>query len=417
MSMATKATLDYIRANGNGDVRQLALKGTKDPEVDMTYALQQIAGRQTARQKLPSWAAVDGLLYPVHLSMEQCSSEATARYKARLVASWGARSLTDLTGGFGVDFAFMAEGCAAARAASDGEAKGTAAATYVERQEELCAIARHNFRLLGIEAEVVCADGTEHLRHMETVDVIFVDPARRDSHGGRTYGISDCQPDVAGLSELLAGKGRRVMVKLSPMLDWRKAVQDLGPQRVSEVHIVAVANECKELLVVMEDRGDDGADSTSVTCVNIVSGGDEQRFSFNISRNEERLRVGDGTSGMRGYLYEPNASVMKAGCFAALAAAYGVRQIAQNSHLFVSENRCETFPGRVFRIDGMTTLARRNLRNALGGTDRANIAVRNFPLTADQLRQRLRIRDGGDTYIFGTTLADGSHVLLIAHKA
>ena len=223
-----QATAAFIRSNADGDVRQLALRGTKDPEVDLTFALDQIAGRQTARKKLPSWAAVEGIVYPPHLSMEQCSSEQTARYKAG-VAGRG-RRLVDLTGGFGVDFSFMAQ--------------GFAEAVYVERQPALCDIARQNFDVLGLrQAEVVCADSEDYLRQMAPVDLIYIDPARRDTHGGRTYGISDCTPDVIALKPLLTAKARRVIIKLSPMLDWRKAVSDLGEQYVGKVHIVSVGTE------------------------------------------------------------------------------------------------------------------------------------------------------------------------------
>ena len=232
----SEATIAFIRQNADADVRQLALRGTKDPEVDLPFALDQIAGRQTARHKLPSWAAIDGIVYPPHLSMEQCSSEQTARYKARLIGSGG--TMVDLTGGFGVDFSFLA--------------RGFQRAVYVERQEQLCAIARENFRLLGLsQAEVVCADSTDYLQTMSPVDFIYADPARRDNHGARTYGISDCTPDVLALRDLLLSKARRVLLKLSPMLDWRKAVSDLGEQYVREVHIVSVGNECKELLLLL----------------------------------------------------------------------------------------------------------------------------------------------------------------------
>jgi len=233
----SEATAVFIRKFADADVRQMALQGAKYPGVDLPFALDQIAGRQTARRKLPSWAAIEGIVYPPHLSMEQCSSEQTARYKAQISGSGD--TMADLTGGFGVDFSFMAQ--------------GFQRAVYVERQEHLCDIARENFRLLGLrQAEVVCGDSVDYLQAMSPVDIIYLDPARRDSHGGRTYGISDCTPDVLSLRNLLTAKARRVLVKLSPMLDWRKAVGDIGEELVREVHIVSVANECKELLVVME---------------------------------------------------------------------------------------------------------------------------------------------------------------------
>ena len=398
-----QATATFIRSNADGDVRQLALRGTKDPEVDLTFALDQIAGRQTARKKLPSWAAVEGIVYPPHLSMEQCSSEQTARYKAG-VAGRG-RRLVDLTGGFGVDFSFMAQ--------------GFAEAVYVERQPALCDIARQNFDVLGLrQAEVVCADSEDYLRQMAPVDLIYIDPARRDSHGGRTYGISDCTPDVVALMPLLTAKARRVIIKLSPMLDWRKAVSDLGEQYVGEVHIVSVGNECKELLLETHPRplpAGRGVD-TQISCVNILPDDHIQMFQLSVpcrSNYSPPLREGPGV-GL--FLHEPNASIMKAGCFAELSQHFGIAPIAMNSHLFVSADMVDDFPGRTFQIDDVTSLNKRELKEKIGGLTQANITVRNFPLTVAELRKRLKLSEGGSTYIFATTLANGEKVLLICHK-
>ena len=217
-------------------MRRLALQGGKHPEVDLHYALEQIAGWQKARTKLPSWAARDGIIFPSHLAMEQCSSEATAIYKAR-IAGRGQR-FVDLTAGFGVDAAFIAQ--------------GFQQAVTIEQQEKLCAVTSENYRLLGLsQVEVRCGNGVEYLHSMDHADLIFIDPARRDEHGGRTYGIANCTPNVLELREELLAKADRVIIKLSPMLDWRKAVEDL--KTVSEVHIVSVDNECKELLLVLSE--------------------------------------------------------------------------------------------------------------------------------------------------------------------
>ena len=229
-----QATIDFIRVHAEADVRQLALQGTKNPEVNLTFALDQIAGRQKAKSKLPSWAAIDGMTYPPHLSMEQCSSEQTAQYKAS-IAGKGAL-VVDLTAGFGVDLAFISQ--------------SFQQAVHIERQASLCAISSENYRLLGLNhIEVVCTDGIDYLHQLDHADLIFLDPARRDDHGARTYGIADCTPNVLELRDELLQKADRVMLKLSPMLDWRKAVEDLG--NVNEVHIVSVDNECKELLLIL----------------------------------------------------------------------------------------------------------------------------------------------------------------------
>ena len=389
-----EATAEFIRVHADDDIRQLALKGTKNPDIDLPFALDQIAGRQTARRKLPSWAATDGIIYPPHLSMEQCSSEQTANYKKTLSQKTGGGSFVDLTGGFGVDFSFMAQ--------------GFQEAVYVERQEHLCDIARHNFDILGLKAEVVCCDSVGYLHQMPHVDLIYIDPARRDDHGQRTYGISDCTPDVVALRDLLLEKADRVIIKLSPMLDWRKAVQDLDESYVHEVHIVSVQNECKELLLVLEGREER---EFSVHCVN-----DDSVFVAHPLCPQATLSPLSSKLSPQNYLYEPNASIMKAGCFNDVANAFGVSALAPNSHLFVSDSLVVDFPGRTFHIDAITTLNKHELRTALAGITHANITVRNFPLTVAQLRSRLKLSEGGSTYIFATTLADKSHVLLICRK-
>ena len=386
MIEVNQSTLDYIRQHADEDVRQLALRGHKCPDVDLQYALEQIAGRQKARTKLPSWAAIDGIVYPPHLSMEQCSSEATARYKAS-IAGKGAL-FVDLTAGFGVDMALISQ--------------GFQKAVHVERQPQLCAISSENFRLLGLNhIEMVCGDGVAYLHTMRHADLLFIDPARRDVHGGRTYDISDCTPNVLEILDEMLEKADRVMIKLSPMLDWRKAVADLG--KVNEVHIISVDNECKELLLILSKT----MKPLRVFCVN----------------SDECFEVVEGISSqprplpqdMR-YLYEPNASVMKAGCFALIEQRFGVVQLERNSHLFVSDKEISGFPGRQFLIEKRTSMNKRELKAALADVDRANITVRNFPMSVAELRKRLKLKEGGDVYIFATTISDEGHQLLVCRK-
>ena len=386
MIEVNQSTLDYIRQHADEDVRQLALRGHKCPDVDLQYALEQIAGRQKARTKLPSWAAIDGIVYPPHLSMEQCSSEVTARYKAS-IAGKGAL-FVDLTAGFGVDMALISQ--------------GFQKAVHVERQPQLCAISSENFRLLGLNhIEVVCGDGVAYLHTMRHADLLFIDPARRDVHGGRTYDISDCTPNVLEILDEMLEKADRVMIKLSPMLDWRKAVADLG--KVNEVHIISVDNECKELLLILSKT----KKPLRVFCVN----------------NDECFEVVEGISSqlrplpqdMR-YLYEPNASVMKAGCFDLIEQCFGVVQLERNSHLFVSDKEILGFPGRQFLIEKRTSMNKRELKATLADVDQANITVRNFPMSVAELRKRLKLKEGGDVYIFATTISDEGHQLLVCRK-
>ena len=386
--MTNQATLDFIRQHRADDVRRLALQGGRHPEVDLHYALEQIAGWQKARTKLPSWAACEGLVYPPHLSMEQCSSEATATYKARIAGQ--GQLFVDLTAGFGVDAAFIAQ--------------GFQQAVIIEQQENLCAIVAENYKRLGLnQVEVRCGDGVEYLHSMEHADLIFIDPARRDEYGGRTYDIVDCTPNVLELREKLLAKADRVIIKLSPMLDWRKAVEDLG--KVNEVHIVSVDNECKELLLVMSET----TKPLQVFCVN-----DDEVFTFSPAHTQS-ASLSLIPSDLR-FLYVPNASIMKAGCFGELAERFQMAPLDRNSHLFVSDSEVPGFSGRCFIIEKMTSMNKRELKDALAGIHQANITVRNFPLSVAELRKRLKLQDGGNTYIFATTVADKGHQLLICHK-
>ena len=404
-------TLDFIAAHANDDVRLLALKGVPEG-VDMAFALNQIAGRQTARRKLPSWSAIDSIVYPPHLSMEQCSGESAAAYKTsvagRLLPQGG--TFTDLTGGLGVDFSFLST--------------AFNRAVYVERQERLCDVMRHNAAVLGLSrAEVVCADGVEYLRFMRPVSLLYVDPARRSATGGRTFAISDCTPDVSLLRQELVAKADYVMVKLSPMLDWRKAVADMGGL-VSEVHIVAEGGECKELLLVLT------ASCGGVGRLCCVNDGVGFTIAAGSPADVERLcRLACGSGVTKAvffeeksddssplYLYEPDASVMKSGCFGAVEERFGVRQISSNSHLFVARKAVSDFPGRGFVVEKASTMNKKELRNTIKDITQANITVRNFPASVADLRRKLRLSDGGDTYIFATTLADGTHILFVCRR-
>ena len=388
----------FIRQHHLDDVRTLAFQADKYPEVDMPFALEQIQGWQLARRKLPEWAAEDGVLFPPHLSMEQCSSEQAARYKCsvveRLLTAEERQKgmMTDLTGGFGVDFSYMA--------------RSFGKAVYVEQQERLCEVARHNFHCFGLQqAEVVHGDGVDFLHSLQDKQaLIYLDPARRDAHGGKTYAIEDCSPDVTALSDELVERARLVMIKLSPMLDWHAAVVRM--KHVCEVHIVSVGGECKELLLVMQ-QGE--AVEKRLFCVN-----DDDAFVCRIGEEPRRWPLVEDLRSVR-WLYEPNASLMKGGCFGSLAERFKLQGVGQNSHLFVSEKRVEDFPGRGFYIEDITSMNRKELKTKLAGLTKANIAVRNFPLSAVELRKKLHLKDGGDTYLFATTVGT-VHTLIICKK-
>ena len=527
-----QAMFDFICQHQDDDVRQLAFLGSKYPEVDMPFALDQIRGRKMARVKLPRWASIDGIIYPPHISMEQCSSEQTALYKAELAArllglssssseigeekekeSENASNLhlseicefagkgavdsefakneatckkqqilteskenvnetkeephegdfseetgfVDLTGGFGVDFSYIAS-------------RLGVKSMYVERQAHLCEAAKENFGRLGLKNAIVKnGDGIEVLHSFASkkddaasaddslgiiydqplsllktklgLKLIFIDPARRDDAGNKVVSLKDCTPDVTLLQEEMLSKADYVIIKLSPMLDWHHAVSELNC--VKEVHIISVNNECKELLLVLsarnmgekvgsnsfsvrndgsvlpsaEDSGhiEDAADAGNlrIYCIN-----DIQSFVCDeMEMEESSVKIAPSTFEEMLYLYEPNASLMKAGCFSVLSERYGAKMLSKNSHLFVSQAPIEAFPGRSFRIIAISSFNKKELKRHLSGITKANIATRNFPLSVAELRKRLKLKDGGETYIFATTLSDERHVLMITEKA
>ena len=522
-----QATLDFIRQHQDDDVRQLAFLGGKYPEVDMPFALDQIRGRKMARVKLPRWASIDGIIYPPHISMEQCSSEQTALYKAELAArllglspsssengeekekeSENASNLhlseicefagkgavdsefakneatyekqqilteskenvnetkeephggdfsdeigfVDLTGGFGVDFSYIAS-------------RLGVKSMYVERQAHLCEAAKENFGRLGLKNAIVKnGDGIEVLHSFASkkeaaasdslgitedqsqsllktnlgLKLIFIDPARRDDAGNKVVSLKDCTPDVTLLQEEMLSKADYVIIKLSPMLDWHRAVSELNC--VQEVHIISVNNECKELLLVLSARnmddmrassadgesGEDEIDGAEGTDGEVKHAGNLRIYCINdaqsfvcdeLDMESSSVKIAPSTLEEMLYLYEPNASLMKAGCFSVLSERYGARMLSKNSHLFVSREPIAVFPGRSFRIIVVSSFNKKELKRHLSGITKANIATRNFPLSVAELRKRLKLKDGGETYIFATTLSDESHVLMITEKA
>lgn len=417
-----QATQDFIRQHQDDDVRQLAFLGSKYPEVNMPFALDQIRGRKMVRVKLPRWASLEGIIYPPHISMEQCSSEQTALYKAELAArllglpvpsseNEKESEFVDLTGGFGVDFSYIAS-------------RLGVKSMYVERQAHLCEAAKENFGRLGLKNAIVKnGDGIKVLHSLKDLKLIFIDPARRDDAGNKVVSLKDCTPDVTVLQEEMLSKADDVVIKLSPMLDWHRAVSELS--HVREVHIISVNNECKELLLVLSARnmGDMEASSADgevkragnlrIYCIN-----DAQSFVCEESDMEaSSVKIAPSTLEEMQYLYEPNASLMKAGCFGVLSGRYDARMLSKNSHLFVSREPIAAFPGRSFRIIAVSSFNKKELKRHLSGITKANIATRNFPLSVAELRKRLKLKDGGETYIFATTLSDESHVLVITEKA
>ena len=403
-------TKTFIREHRNDNIRSLALQAKKYPDVEMAQAIEQIAGWQKAKSKLPTWAKCDNIRYPHHLALEQCSSEDAARYKVDVAKRWmnvgqtdTNNSFADLTGGMGVDFSLLAS--------------LFARNIYMEQQHELCECARNNFKALNLKGvEIWEGDSIQQLEKLPHLQLLFMDPARRDSHGGRTFAISDCTPDILPLLPRLMNIANVIMLKLSPMLDWhetKRLLNDVMPQSVREIHILATANECKELLVVLSEHHANMP--MQIFCMN-----DNDTF---ITNEEDELSAPpsplisstDEALGAK-WLYEPNAATMKGGCFSTLARKFNVKAISRNSHLFVSDSLKKGFPGRTMRIIGTTTMNKQQLRNNLKNIKQANITVRNFPMTAKQLRQRLKMADGGNCYLFATTTTDNTHIIFVCEK-
>lgn len=375
----------------------LTLRGLPAEEADAR--LRQAEGLQRLAAKVPRWAAVENLTYPPRLSLEQCSSERTASYKAdivrRLVGEHSQR-MADLTGGFGVDFSFIAP--------------LFARPVYVERQEELCRIARHNFPLLDLaHAEIVNGNGTAFLQDMAEADFLFIDPARRDQRGRKTVLIEDCEPNLVDFLPLLLEKAPYTMVKLSPMLDIHRAIASLSevrPQCVAEVHVVADGGECKELLLVLSRE----TVATPALCVS------ESGQNFKLDFEEEQTAVPAYTSMLATYLYEPGAALMKAGVFKWVAAHFGLQKLHPNSHLYTGNDLIKNFPGRSFRVKNLFSFSKADLKALKTEVSQANLTVRNFPGSVAELRKRLKLKEGGMQHIFATTLADESHRLVLTER-
>lgn len=396
---------EYIQQNRDKDVRTLALKKTPKG-VDATWCLRQIEGYQLAKKKLPRWAETEGIWFPPRLSMEQCSSEATAKYKAEVVSSLIKQlpsthqpsTLIDLTGGFGVDFSYIAP--------------LFGKAIYIEQQEILCDVARHNFPLLGLgNTEIlntVFGNGSSPLAPQSSL--IFLDPARRDDAGKKVFAIEDCSPDLTLIQDELLEHADYVMVKLSPMLDITQALRSL--HCVTDIHVVSVKGECKELIFVMSRKV--AGKLLEYHCVNL------ETTDATFVCSAEKPSVSAAEPHVGDILFEPNASIMKAGVQDAYAKNYGLSKLHPMSNLYIdsscTSHREDAPSGRCFCISKIYDFSKQSLKQLQRETPKANITIRNFPSTVAELRKRLKIKEGGYVYIFATTLNDGSHALLQCEK-
>jgi len=394
MTGLTDNIKQFIREHENDNPHELALKSVSFSETDFKFILQQIAGRQIAKRKIPSWYSYEEIIYPKHLSLEQASSERTAIYKSSLTGD--INTFIDLTGGLGVDFSFMS------RSASK--------AVYVEKQSGLVDIAKHNFGVLGLHhtAEIQ-ADAVEFLQKMTgKADVIYIDPARRDQANRKIFLIEDCVPNLIEIDSLLDEKSDITLIKLSPMLDITQALHSL--KNVKQVHVVSVNNETKELILLKQKTNEE----TTIHCINLIS--DNRKESFVFTKNQEESSIVNYTDTLGKYLYEPNSSIMKAGAYKSIASAFSLHKLHVNSHLYTSNIFAEDFPGRKFQIKAISSFSKKDIKYFLNGITQANISVRNFPLSVDEIRKRIKLKEGGDTYIFATTLMNKKKVLILCEK-
>lgn len=385
------------------DTSRLLLSGHRYPDIDVPFAVEQIEARRRLRNKLPQWYAIEDLVMSGRIPAEQCSSEQTARFKRTILLS-DARSLCDMTGGMGVDFWYMSQ--------------GLEHAIYTERQPLLCEAARHNFEVLRASfpadspAAVEVREGLSTELPIPDVDVIYLDPARRSSDGSRIYEISDCEPDVVAWQTDLLAHCRQLIVKVSPMADISRTLSRL--HHVTDVYILSVRNECKELLVVLQATAPDFQEAYQLHCIDFLATGTVQ---FDLSSSQlsslsfESLATEVGT-----YFYEPDVSIMKCQAFRALAERFGVQMFDVDCHYFTSDSLCPDFPGRTFVVDRQIEFSSKTLKRLRTFVPQANIATRGFALTPDQLRQRTGIRDGGDVYLFGVQLHGSGPMLLQCHK-
>lgn len=387
-------TLQFIANNLDKEVHQLGLLANRFPLVDMPLAIRQIAGKQKIKAKIPRFYNTENIRYPIQLSLEQSSSEATASYKASLCKG---DTLVDLTGGFGVDCCFMAA--------------NFKAVTYVERQSELCELAKINFAALEeYHIKVVNAETESYIDNIDNVDCIFIDPARRSSSGKKVVFLSDCEPDVSVLAPILMSKAKQVIIKLSPMMDISAALCDL-PQ-TAEVHILAVENDCKEILLVLNNSA---VNDLRIKTINFGKQNIKQDFEFNAL--EESNAFASYTSELKKYLYEPNAAVMKSGAFKLIGNRFVLDKLHTNTHLYTSSNLIVEFPGRVFEIIKRWDDGKNEWKNEAKRVRKANISTRNYPLSVDALRSKLKITDGGDCYLFACTLANEKKVMIECVKS
>lgn len=379
---------EFIKDHQNDDPFLLSLSAKKGSDFPMELAIEQIQSRQKAKDKLPDWLKVEGILLPPPVSVEQSSSSITARYKASL--TFGV-SLVDLTGGMGVDASFFAD--------------RFEKVTYVEPNERLCNLARHNFKVLGKRIEVCQFTAESFLEDNKKVfDTIFIDPSRRIDNR-KVFRIEDCEPNLYEIFPICLERAKHVLVKLSPLVDLSLLIRNFQP---TDLWIVAVKGEVKEVLCLSSNE----KKPVKIHSVDLLD--HEKNVVFEFRWEEEQAAQNEYSQPLK-YIYEPNAAILKAGAFKLLGKRFNLKKLHQHTHLYTSEDFVQNFPGKTLEVKQNISQSKKEMLKAIPGK-KINIIARNFPFSPVQLKNRFDLKDGGDQFLIGTTLLDNKKVLLLCDR-
>ncbi|MFA5850073.1 MAG: SAM-dependent methyltransferase [Bacteroidales bacterium] len=398
-----KAFTEFVSLHKQDDIQRLLFSADKYPGIDVRLAVRFISARKKIVKKVPSWSQSEGLIFSDILATEQCSSELTADYKKRFVKNG---IVLDLTGGLGVDSFFMS--------------KNATHLYYFDKNKELSESADQNFKYLGVDNITVtnCEITVDNIDKLDIPrsDLIYLDPARRDNNKNPVYALTECQPNLFELKDSLLSLSGIILVKVSPMVDILATIR-LIPE-ISEIHILSVNNECKELLFLLDRNYPDllsGINNINIYTVNFCNNGHIENFDFKMGDENNCLSEFADTE-LSTFLYEPNSSILKAGAFKILGKSFGLKKLQKNTHLYISENQLESFPGRCFEIKEVFDFNKATIKLLRTKFPKANISTRNFPLSPEELKKILRIQDGGDIYIFGCIVSNGFKKILVCTK-
>ncbi len=388
-NILNKEVQEFISDNLNSDIHAILLGKRRFPNIDNKELVEQIEAKKKAEKKLPFWFLTSNIYYANKLNISQTSSEIAAKYKADLVSG---ETMTDLTGGFGVDSCYFS--------------KRFKHVIHIEKNEELSHIAQHNFKQLDAKnIDCIIGDGIEYLQsNKENSDWIYVDPSRRDKDNKRVYFLKDCEPDVTVWLELFFSRTEYLLLKTGPLLDITLGLQQL--QKVHTIHIISVENEVKEILWELKKNHEE---EPLIKTINFNKG-EKELFQF---YGQEEKEVTVDYSHPLHYLYEPNSSIMKSGAFNLTGKRYGLKKLQEHSHLYTSDTLIP-FPGRVFKVNKVVPYTKKSIK--LLGIQKANISTRNFPETVVQIRKKTKLKDGGQNFLFFTKNLHDDLVIILAER-